>query len=158
MGSLFNFSFCKFSWVYILCWVKSCLVNLTVSDWMTYLSAVQDHMELPWQRNMEELGDVMETTRAAHRWKQTIGQNRPLIWFKIGLLEEFKSVPPEDTIEEEYLPFWATGEAQLEPGKRGEPGEVIPTLVMEYIKLLFSGPLWKSSLRKRGHKSSVIKN
>lgn len=158
MELLFNFSFCKFSWVCILCWVKSSLVNLTVSDWMTYLSAVQEHVELPWQRNMEELGDMVETSHAAHRWKHTIDQNRPLIWFKIGLTEESKPVPAEDTIEEEYLPFWATEEAQLEPGKRGEPREVTPTLVIEHIKLVFSEPLWKGSLKKWGHKSPVIKN
>lgn len=67
---------------------------------MTYLSSLQDHVELLWQRNKEELGDLMETSRAAHRWKQTIGQNGSLIWFKIGLSEESKPVLAEDTAEE----------------------------------------------------------
>lgn len=79
----------------------------------------------------------METSRAAHRWKQSIGQNRPLISFKIRLSEESKLVPAEDTIEDEYFSFWATEEAHLEPGKRGERREAIPALVMEHIKLLF---------------------
>lgn len=34
------------------------------------------------------------------------------------------------------MPFWATEEAQLEPGKTGQCIDVIPTLVMEYIKLI----------------------
>lgn len=106
---------------------------------------------------MEELGDPMETSHAAHKWKQSIGQNRPLMWFKTGLSEESKPVPAEDTIEDQYLPFWATEEAQLEPGQGGESREVIPTLVMEYIKLLFSEPLWKGSPGECGHKTPVIK-
>lgn len=84
---------------------------------MAYLSAVQHHVELTWRVNMEELGDLMETSCADHRGKQTISQNRPLMWFKTGLSEESKPVPAEDTLEEECLPFWEAEEAHWSLGK-----------------------------------------